>query len=50
MSNRTNLPLQVVLQGVPAGTNLALLQLIWSMLNGSFLISRGAIFPHEQRL
>ena len=37
--------LQVVLQGVPAGTNLALLQLIWSMLNGSFLISRGAIFP-----
>jgi len=37
--------LQVVLQGVPAGTNLALLQLLWSMLNGSFLRSRGAIFP-----
>ncbi|MFQ5400821.1 MAG: hypothetical protein ACE5E7_14645 [Anaerolineae bacterium] len=37
--------LQVVLQGVPVGTNLALLQLLWSMLNGSFLISRGAIFP-----
>ncbi|MCP4422938.1 MAG: hypothetical protein GY803_00455, partial [Chloroflexi bacterium] len=26
-------------------TNLALLQLLWSMLNGSFLSSRGAIFP-----
>ena len=26
--------LQAVLQGVPAGTNLALLQLLWSMLNG----------------
>lgn len=37
--------LQVVLQGVPVGTNLALFQLLWSMLNGSFLISRGAIFP-----
>lgn len=37
--------LQVVLQGVPVGTNLALLQLLWSMLNGSFLSSRGAIFP-----
>jgi len=37
--------LQVVLQGIPAGTNLALLQLLWSMLNGSFLKSRGAIFP-----
>jgi hypothetical protein len=37
--------LQVVLQGVPVGTNLALLQLLWSMVNGSFLASRGAIFP-----
>ncbi len=37
--------LQIVLQMVPVGTNLALLHLLWSMLNGSFLISRGAIFP-----
>ena len=37
--------LQVVLQTVPIGTNLALLQLLWSILNGSFLPSRGAIFP-----
>ena len=28
--------LQVILQGVPVGTNLALLQLLWSMVNGSF--------------
>lgn len=40
--------LQVVLQGVPVGTNLALLQLLWSMLNGSFLTSRGAIFSGMQ--
>lgn len=40
--------LQVVLQGVPVGTNLALLQLLWSMVNGSFLASRGAIFPAMQ--
>ena len=40
--------LQVVLQGVPVGTNLALLQLLWSMLNGSFLSSRGAIFSGMQ--
>ena len=40
--------LQVVLQMVPVGTNLALLQLLWSMLNGSFLGSRGAIFPAMQ--
>jgi hypothetical protein len=37
--------LQVVLQTVPMGTNLALLQLLWSILNGSFLSSRGALFP-----
>ena len=40
--------LQVVLQTVPIGTNLALLQLLWSILNGSFLPSRGAIFPGLQ--
>jgi hypothetical protein len=40
--------LQVVLQMVPVGTNLALLHLLWSILNGSFLGSRGAIFPGMQ--
>ena len=37
--------LQVIVQSVPMGTNLALLQLMWTILNGSFLQSRGAIFP-----
>lgn len=37
--------LQMIVQTVPMGTNLALLQLMWTILNGSFLQSRGAIFP-----
>ncbi len=40
--------LQAVVQSVPVGTNLALLQLMWGILNGSFLGSRGAIFPALQ--
>ena len=37
--------LQILVQGVPLGTNLALLQLMWTILNGSFLQSRGGLFP-----
>ena len=37
--------LQIIVQTVPMGTNLALLQLMWTILNGSFLQSSGAIFP-----
>ena len=37
--------LQIIVQTIPMGTNLALLQLMWTILNGSFLPSRGAIFP-----
>ena len=40
--------LQIIVQIVPMGTNLALLQLMWTILNGSFLQSRGAIFPALQ--
>ncbi len=40
--------LQILVQIVPMGTNLALLQLMWTILNGSFLQSRGAIFPALQ--
>ena len=40
--------LKAVVQGVPIGTNLALLHLMWGILNGSFLGSRGAIFPALQ--
>lgn len=37
--------LQVVVQGLPVGTNFALLQLMWVMLQGQLLVSRGGIFP-----
>ena len=40
--------LQVVLQTVPIGTNLALLQLLWRIVSGSFVPSRGAIVPGLQ--
>ena len=40
--------LQATVEGVPVGTNLALLHLMWAILNGSFLGSRGAIFPALQ--
>lgn len=40
--------LQIIVQTVPIGTNLALLQLMWTIVNGSFLQSRGAIFPALQ--
>jgi hypothetical protein len=34
-----------VVQVVPIGTNIGLVRLLWAMMNGSFLRSRGAIFP-----
>jgi hypothetical protein len=37
--------LQAVVQGLPVGTNFALLQLMWVMLQGRLLVSRGAILP-----
>ena len=37
--------LQAVVQNLPVGTNFALLQLMWVMLQGRLLVSRGAIFP-----
>ena len=37
--------LQAVVQDVPVGTNYALLQLMWVMVQGRLLVSRGAIFP-----
>ncbi len=40
--------LQIIVQSVPVGTNLALIHLMWSILNGSFLSSRGAIFSALQ--
>ncbi|MDJ0595252.1 MAG: hypothetical protein QNJ72_35615 [Pleurocapsa sp. MO_226.B13] len=40
--------LQIMVQSVPVGTNLGLIHLMWSILNGSFLVSRGGIFPALQ--
>ena len=38
-----------VVQTVPIGTNKALMHLLWVMLNGSFLRSRGAVFAALDR-
>jgi hypothetical protein len=37
--------LVAVVKQIPLGTNLGLVRLMWSMMQGSFLGSRGAIFP-----
>ena len=37
--------IEVIVQDVPVGTNFALTQMLWALMNGSFLGSRGAIFP-----
>jgi hypothetical protein len=37
--------LQAIVQDLPVGTNFALLQLMWVMLQGRLLVSRGGIFP-----
>jgi hypothetical protein len=34
----------IVVQAVPVGTNIGLLRMLWVMVNGSFLHSRGAVF------
>jgi len=40
--------LELIVQAVPIGTNLGLLYMLWAMMSGSFLSSRGAIFPALQ--
>lgn len=34
-----------IMQAVPIGTNVGLARILWVMLNGSFLLSRGAVMP-----
>ncbi len=34
----------VIMQAVPIGTNIGLIRILWVMVNGSFLQSRGAVF------
>ena len=37
--------LNELLEGLPIGTNLALLHVFWALLSGQLLPSRGALFP-----
>src|SRR4030042_6737396 len=37
-------------QGLPVGTNLALLQFLWMLVSGALLPQRGAIFPALQSI
>jgi hypothetical protein len=39
-----------VVQVAPVGTNLGLAWMMWAMMNGSFLMSRGAVFPALQAM
>jgi hypothetical protein len=34
-----------ILADVPVGTNLGLFWLLWALISGRFLLSRGAVFP-----
>jgi len=42
---RISMMLSSVLQDVPVGTNLALFHLLWTLLTGRLLASRGAVIP-----
>lgn len=44
-SERTIQVLEQIVKSVPVGTNLGLIRLMWAMLSGKFLISRGAVHP-----
>src|SRR5499427_3444902 len=42
---RISVLLSVILADVPIGTNLGLFWLLWALISGRFLLSRGAVFP-----
>ena len=42
--------LEFIVKTLPVGTNLALLHVLWALLSGAFLPSRGALFPALLRL
>jgi hypothetical protein len=42
---RISVLLGAILAAVPVGTNLGLFWLLWALLSGRFLLSRGAVFP-----
>lgn len=43
--SRISLLMGAILGDVPVGTNLGLFWLLWALLSGRFLLSRGAVFP-----
>ena len=43
--SRISVLLGVLLAKVPIGTNLGLFWLLWALISGRFLLSRGAVFP-----
>jgi hypothetical protein len=47
-SQRTIEAIEEVVKDVPIGTNLGLLRLLWAMVSGAFLHSRGGVFPALQ--
>jgi hypothetical protein len=47
-SRQTIQALEHIVKPVPIGTNLALMHLLWAMLSGAFLRSRGAVFSALQ--
>jgi hypothetical protein len=42
---RISVLLGAILGDVPVGTNLGLFWLLWALISGRFLVSRGAVFP-----
>lgn len=44
-TNHTITVLNELLEGLPVGTNLAMLHVFWALLSGQLLPSRGALFP-----
>src|SRR2546430_6017896 len=42
---RISVLLSAILAAVPVGTNLSLFWLLWALISGRFLLSRGAVFP-----
>ena len=48
--NHTTEMLAALVEKLPIGTNYALYQLLWMLISGKLLNSRGAIFPALQAL
>ncbi|MFH1632829.1 MAG: hypothetical protein ABIG63_02310 [Chloroflexota bacterium] len=44
-TNHTITVLEELLEGLPIGTNLAMMHVFWALLSGQLLPSRGALFP-----